>query len=142
MHRFRLSALSLALAAGLLATAAQATPARIAVPKGKIARFGDVLMIVGAYDPLAAGKDQGKACPMAGVRQTVSSDQACGFNAEGAYICCPATCTYTCNADRGLPGPGPALYWNTESCTVTGACSAAEPGVGGRFTIFETQMPY
>lgn len=110
---------------------------RFVIPRG-LATISDNVVVVSTVstDPTTGG-EQGKACPFEGAKKTQPGDTACGYNNQQQWVCCDATCDYTCNINQH----NNMQYWNTDSCTVvesTCAVRAGGPG-GGGFDIFQTE---
>ena len=109
---------------------------RFVVPSG-LATISDNVILVSTVstDPTTGG-EQGKSCPFEGARKTQSGDTACGYNNQQQWVCCDATCDYTCNINQH----NNMQYWNTDSCTVVeSTCQVRSGGPGGGgFDVFQT----
>ena len=110
---------------------------KFVVPKGLYSVQTGTVVLSLNNDSREAGENQGQSCPFIGATKTNSTDTACGYNSERQWVCCDASCDYTCTFNP----MSNRQYWNTDSCSViesTCAVRAGGPG-GAGFDIIEVQ---
>lgn len=110
---------------------------KFVVPKGLSTVLNGYVLVANGSDDPSTGGEQGKSCPFQGAKKTQSGDTACGYDNNHVWVCCDATCDYTCNINQHTN----QQYWNTDSCTVVeSSCSPRSGGPGGGgFDILQTQ---
>jgi hypothetical protein len=103
-----------------------------------LATISDNVILVSTVstDP-SVGTEQGKSCPHEGAKKIVTDDTACGYDNMRRWVCCDASCEYTCNINQH----NNLQYWNTDSCTVVESTCEVRPGGpgGSGFDIFQTE---
>jgi hypothetical protein len=110
---------------------------KFVIPKGLTAVLNGYVLVSTVNDDPSTGGEQGKSCPFQGAKKTQSGDTACGYDNNRVWVCCDASCDYTCNINQHTN----QQYWNTDSCSVVeSSCAprAGGPG-GGGFDILQTQ---